>query len=172
MHNLKQKTCWFTGHRIIPSEHLSAVTAGTERRIRELIAKNDIQSFAVGGAIGYDTLAANILFHLRKTDFPQIQIILIYPFEGFQNCWSDEQKNAYSQMFPQYDKQICAAPAASKSAYLVRDRYLVDCSNVCIAYCTRRSGGTAYTVCCAQKNRLTIYNVYQELAAEKSAVFL
>lgn len=159
MCSLREKTCCFTGHRIIPKEHLKAITVCTERKIRELITKNGIQFFGVGGAIGYDTLAASILFRLKETDFPQIQVILVYPFEGFQNRWTDEQKDTYAQMLLQYDKRICVATIPTREAYLARDRRLVDESSICVAYCTRNSGGTAYTVRYAQKKGLTLYNL-------------
>ena len=113
----------------------------------------------LGGAIGYDTLAAKILFRLRETDFPQIKVILVYPFEGFTSRWSDEQRAEYARLLPQYDKAVCVAQRASREAYLERDRHLVDGSAYCIAYCTRNSGGTAYTLRYAMDKGVEIYNV-------------
>ena len=40
-----------------------------------------------------------------------------------------------------------------------RNRHLVDNSSLCIAYLTKESGGTAYTVNYARQNGLTIINV-------------
>lgn len=51
--NLKQKTCCFTGHRIIPEHDVDVITARTEIKIRELILHNGVRFFGVGGAIGY-----------------------------------------------------------------------------------------------------------------------
>lgn len=157
--NMKGQTCCFTGHRLIPSHELDTVTARTEIKIRELIVHNNVRFFGVGGAIGYDTLAAKILFRLRETDFPQIKIILVYPFDSFTARWNIEQKTEYALLLPQYDKTVCVAQSATKEAYLARDRHLVDCSAYCIAYCTRTTGGTAYTVRYAQEHRLQVYNI-------------
>ena len=40
-----------------------------------------------------------------------------------------------------------------------RDRYLVDDSSVCLAYLTRATGGTAYTVNYARRRGLRIVNI-------------
>lgn len=159
MMDMKEKTCCFTGHRIIPRDQYDTIAARTEIKIRELILKHGIRFFGVGGAIGYDTLAAQILFRLRDTDFPEIKVILVYPFEGFDSRWTDAQKETYTRMLPKYNKRVCVAPAASREAYLARDRHLVDNSSICVAYCTRNSGGTAYTVRYAHDKGLKIYNI-------------
>jgi len=153
----RAQTCCFTGHRTIRYDHEDIVAARTEIKIRELILKG-YRYFGVGGALGYDTLAAQILFRLRNTDFPQIRVILVYPFEGFTSRWTDEQKATYAGMLPRYDKTVCVAQEGSREAYLARDRWLVDNSSFCISYCTRRSGGTAYTVRYANRKGVSVYN--------------
>jgi uncharacterized phage-like protein YoqJ len=155
--DLRQRTCCFTGHRVIPEKDLPGILERTEQAVRRLIEQG-VVFFGVGGAIGYDTEAAKLLFRLRATDYPQIKVILVYPFEGFTGRWSDEQRAGYARLLPQYDKAVCVAHSASREAYLTRDRHLVDGSAYCIAYCTRDSGGTAYTLRYAQQEGLKIVN--------------
>lgn len=157
MADLRQRTCCFTGHRVIPEKDLPGILERTEQAVRRLIEQG-VVFFGVGGAIGYDTEAAKLLFRLRATDYPQIKVILVYPFEGFTGRWSDEQRAGYARLLPQYDKAVCVAHSASREAYLTRDRHLVDGSAYCIAYCTRDSGGTAYTLRYAQQEGLKIVN--------------
>ena len=161
---MREKTCCFTGHRIIQKDHYDVISVRTEILIRELVLKRGIRYFDVGGATGYDTLVAQILFRLRDTDFPDIKIIMVYPFEGFNSRWTDAQKETYARLLPKYDKRVCVAPAASREAYLARDRHLVDNSFICVAYCTRSSGGTAYTVRYAEHKGLEIHNVAEGIA--------
>ena len=159
MADLKQKTCCFTGHREISEKDLPGILRRTEQAVRRLIEQG-VVFFGVGGAIGYDTEAAKLLFRLRTTDYPQIKVILVYPFEGFTSRWNDGQRAEYAaRLLPQYDKTVCVAQRASREAYLERDRHLVDGSAYCIAYCTRNSGGTAYTLRYARQEGLKIYNV-------------
>lgn len=158
MVDLRQRTCCFTGHRVIPEKDLPGILKRTEQAVRQLI-EHGVVFFGVGGAIGYDTEAAKLLFRLRATDYPQIKVILVYPFDGFTSRWNDGQRAEYAaRLLPQYDKTVCVAQRASREAYLERDRHLVDGSAYCIAYCTRDSGGTAYTLRYAQQEGLKIYN--------------
>ncbi len=158
MLDLRPRTCCFTGHRIIPDKDLPRIMDRAEQTVRQLIEQG-IVFFGVGGAIGYDTEVAKLLFRLRATDYPQIKVILVYPFEGFTSRWNDKQRAEYARLLPQYDKAVCVAQRASREAYLTRDRHLVDGSAYCIAYCTRDSGGTAYTLRYARQEGLEIYNM-------------
>ena len=153
-------TCCFTGHRDIPRDQSETITARTELTIRKLMIVSGVKYFGVGGALGFDTLAAQILFRLRETDFPHIKVILVYPFDGFTSRWTDDQKDTYAWMLSKYDKCVCMSPVPSKEAYLARDRHLVDKSSHCIAYCTRDTGGTAYTIrYAANKGGVIIHNI-------------
>jgi len=151
--------CCFTGHRTIPKDKFDSIAIKTEIKIRELISAFGVCDFYVGGALGYDTLAAQILFRLRGTEFPHIKVILIYPFEGFTDGWTNEQKMIYTQMFDAFDDHICASPAPGAASYLARDRQLAERSMFCICCCARKTGGTAYTVRYAKKKGLQIYNI-------------
>ena len=156
---MREKTCCFTGHRIIRSDQMNIVSDRTENTIRELITEHGMRYFRVGGAQGYDTMVANILFRLRTTDFPDIQIILVYPFDGFTSRWTDAQRAVYNWMLPQYDKCVCVSPEGSREAFLVRDKHLVDNFSICIAYCIRNYGGTAYTIRYAQSKGIPVRNI-------------
>ena len=157
MGDLRQRTCCFTGHREIREKDLPGILERTEQVVRRLIEK-DVAFFGVGGAVGYDTEAAKLLFRLRATDYQHIKVILVYPFEGFTGRWSDAQRAEYSRLLPRYDKTVCVAQRASREAYLERDRHLVDSSAYCITYCTHNSGGTAYTVRYAHQQGVTVFN--------------
>ena len=107
-------------------------------------------------AVGYDTLAAQILFNLRDTICPQIKVILVYPFDGFTHFWTDAQRSLYAKLLPRYNKITQVSERNCPAAYLRRNRHLVDHSAYCICYCTRQTGGTAYTVQYARQMGLQI----------------
>lgn len=158
---MKEQTCCFTGHRTIPTDKMQEIIGKTEAKVRELI-RGGYRCFMVGGAIGYDTLAAELLFRLRDVEHMGIRVILAYPFNGYTAHWSEEQKATYERLLPLYDERICVAEAASRGAYLQRDRYMVDASSMCIAYCTRQTGGTAYTIRYATKKGVPVINVAED----------
>lgn len=154
----RKKTCCFTGHRRLPQEKYQQIVERTKAEIRRLIVEKDVCFFCVGGAAGYDALAAGILIELRA-EFPKIKIFLLYPFDGFTDDWRAEERLAYMQRFPLYDKVVCVCDRPGREAYFARNRGLVDCSAYCIAYCTRRRSGAGYTLRYAEKEGLDINNI-------------
>ncbi len=156
---MRDKTCCFTGHRDLPAELIPEIKERTEAVIRKIITTHGVCRFYVGGAIGYDTLAAEILFHLRDTEFPDITVVLAYPFEGFVSRWGAMEKERYNETLLRYNDRICVSQKPYRGVYFARDRYLVDQSAYCVAYCTRDTGGTAYTLRYARKKNLEITNL-------------
>ena len=158
MIDLRQQTCCFSGHRSIPQKDLPLILNRTEQIVCQLIHQG-ILFFGLGGAIGYDTEVTKLLFLLRAKEYPQIKIILVYPFEGFSLGWNEKQQVEYSRLFSLYDKTVCVATHAFRGAYLARNRHLVDHSSHCICYCTRTTGGTAYTMRYAAMHGVIVKNV-------------
>ena len=159
--NKRTQTCCFSGHRTIPSDQRSMVAAQTEQAIRDLITNRNIRFFGVGGAIGFDLLAAQILLNLRQTEFPWIKVILIYPFEGYQDLWTQSQRDQYVQIWHRFDKRVCASKEGSKEAFLARNRHMVDYASTLICYYNEKQfrSGTGQCVRYAQKQGLEIINI-------------
>ena len=159
MRDMRDKTCCFTGRRILPanSADFCSMLDRTETYVRKVLDCG-VTFFGVGGAIGYDTEAAKLLFRLRDSGFSQIKVILVYPFDGYMDRWTDKQRIEAHGLVTKYDKIVKVSEVASRGAYLRRDRHLVDCSAFCICYCNRTQGGTAYTVKYALERHLTVFN--------------
>ena len=154
---MKEQTCCLTGHRELPRD-----TDELVRRLTDAICgriEAGVRHFGVGGAVGFDTLAAEVLLNLRDTLYPQIRVIAVEPFDGFTSRWTDAQRARRQALLPRYDKRVCLLPRGSREAYLARDRYLVDNSAHCISYCNRTSGCTAYTVRYALRRGLYVENL-------------
>ena len=80
---MRGKTCCFTGHRDIAKSDVKLVMGRTEEHIKVLVRRG-VKYFGVGGALGYDTLAAKLLFWLRETELPNIKVILVTPSTATQ----------------------------------------------------------------------------------------
>ena len=160
----KMETCCFTGHRDIPPGLIPSLTEVVKGQIKALFSQGVIY-YGVGGAVGFDTLAAEVLFELR-VEHPQIKVILVYPFNGFDSRWQEGQRTRYRALLPKYDKRVCVSQTPGRDAYLMRDRHLVDCSAHCIAFCSRSYGGTAYTMRYAKKNGRQVYNLAERIACQ------
>ena len=160
---MKEKICSFTGHRVLPEKKLPEIRQETQKLAEQLMIQG-VQCFRVGGAVGYDTLAAEVLFELRER-YPKIRVELFYPFDGFTASWQEEQLKTYERLLPHYDKVVCVCKASVRPAYayLKRDRVMVDGADYLIAYCVKKSGGTAYTVRYAEKCGCEVWKVIAKI---------
>ena len=165
----REQTCCFVGHKDIPPGEQLKILVRVEHRLIPLIQQG-VTYFGIGGSLGFDTLMADMLISL-KAAHPRIRIIEVLPFEGYRSKWSLEQQRHAEKIDKQVDKIVYAAKEPSRGIHLARNRHLVDGSKYCICYCTRPTGGTAYTVKYALKKGLTVYNAssfdVNELLLEK-----
>ena len=126
-------------------------------RLKEVV-NSAIQSgyrcFITGGAIGFDTLSAQTVLnakqeHKRK----KIKLILAIPCPEQADDWE------YKRIRTLADSVVYVSTHNKKGCIHKRNRYMVDNSSLCIAYMTRQSDGTAYTVKYARENNKKICNV-------------
>lgn len=150
------KTCCFTGHTIIPPGEESKILIRVRHRLIPLI-QSGVTYFGVGGALGFDTMMADLLLELKKEN-SRMRIIEVLPFGGYRAKWAPEQQLHAKNLDRQMDKIVYLSKEPSRGAYLARDRHLVDGSRYCICYCNKPTGGTAFTVKYALERGLTVYN--------------
>ena len=134
---MREKTCCFTGHRELPFLARRRIAAKLEKAVVAQIDRG-IRFFGAGGALGFDTLAAQTVLKLKK-EYPDIKLILVLPCLTQARGWPAEDVEEYERIKPK--------------------RHLVDNSSVCICYLTKKDGGTAYTVNYARERGLEIVNV-------------
>lgn len=158
---MKGKTCCFTGHRNIPeSEYI-----GLKKALRELVgilAKRGIIYFGCGGARGFDLLAAETVLEMKRF-YPDIKLIMVYPFKNQTQFWSRKDTEAYNTIKAQADKQVYISDEYTNSCMMMRNRHLVNNSRYCICYFTGINSGTENTVCYAARHGLTIINLAENL---------
>ena len=155
--NQREKTCCFTGHRNIPVGEYQNI----KRRLRETIkalAERDVIYYGAGGALGFDTLAAQTVLNLKKR-YPNIKLILVLPCLSQTRGWPTKDVEEYERIKTQADKVVYTSQQYTKGCMFKRNRHLVDNSGVCVCYLTRDSGGTAYTVDYAEKQGLEVINL-------------
>lgn len=149
--------CCFTGHRSIPFEQVDKLLDILDGTVNKLI-KNGVTTFRTGGAIGFDTIAALKIIE-KKRVFPELRLELYLPCPEQSKKWTDYNKKAYDYVISQADKIIYTSQSYFKGCMLHRDRVMVDGSDFCVAYCTKASGGTAYTLDYAKKQGVKAFNL-------------
>ena len=154
---MKEKTCCFTGHRRIPEKDYAVIKEGLEKIILELYNKG-IRFFEAGGALGFDTLAAESVLRLRES-CPELRLILVLPCLDQTKGWKAGDVERYEEIKRQADKTVYTGQEYTPGCMHTRNRRLVDDSSVCVCYQTRSRGGTAYTVDYAKKKGLKAINL-------------
>lgn len=155
----KDKTCCFTGHREIPLLDLSRITRKTRETVLSLYSRG-VRYFGAGGAIGFDTIAAETVLELRETLCPEIKLILVLPCRDQTRGWKNERDlRRYAECLRLADKVVYTSDEYHRGCMHKRNRHLVDQSAYCIAYLTKPSGGTAYTVDYAEQRGLVILKI-------------
>lgn len=142
--NMRAQTCCFTGHRHIAQDEKQEVKRQLERVLRSLIGEG-IRYFGSGGARGFDLMAADVVLQFKK-EFPHIRLIMVLPCRDQTRGWRWEDIRHYESILSQADKVVYVQEKYSPGCMQKRNRHLVEYSSVCVAYCTRDTGGTAYTI--------------------------
>ena len=156
----KAITCCFTGHRQISPEIMTTLATELKSVLLQLIG-DGFRFFCAGGALGFDTLAAETVLHL-KMQYPKIRLILVLPCYEQTRGWKSEDVRRYEAIRQKADKVIYIAEHYTRGCMHLRNRYLVDYSAVCVAYCMRPTGGSAYTMAYARRQGVPVIRLGME----------
>ncbi len=153
----KDNCCCFTGHRIIKKEHIDILPHKLSSVIEEL-ASQGVCDFVTGGALGFDTLAAEAVLKARDKN-PLLRLILALPCQNQTKGWKAFDKTKYESIKAQADKVIYVSKEYTPDCMHKRNRFMIDNCASCIFYMTLPRGGTAYTVRYALENNTKMHNI-------------
>jgi uncharacterized phage-like protein YoqJ len=165
----RAKSCCFTGHRpnALPAlgkenaEEMQALLILLDRAIVRAL-EDGITDFYVGGAQGFDMLAAEAVLRCRESD-PTLCLRLALPGRDQADGWRERDRARYDEILSCSASVWYAADCWSQESMRRRNRYLVDHSGRCIAYLRRMRGGTLYTVHYALENGIPVDNLAERM---------
>lgn len=155
------KACSFTGHRRIEPQHLGKIDDLLDRAIA-YVYREGCRRFYVGGAVGFDTLAARRIILFRMSH-PDVELHVIVPCRNQCDGWSAHQIGMYEYTLSAADSVEYLSEVYTSDCMRRRNQRLVDLADVVIAYVCRYSSGAAQTVRFAVKAGKTVYNLYPTL---------
>ena len=156
-------TCCFTGHRRMPGgERGEKILALLMKTLRSL-ARKGVCEFRAGGAIGFDTLAALAVLELKE-EFKDVRLVLVLPCRDQEKGWNEQDRAIYREILSRADEVVCLREYYVRGCMHERNRALVNGADVCLAYCTEETGGTAYTVDYANKKGIRVINLAEYLS--------
>ncbi len=156
---MKEKTCCFTGHRQIAPEKFIYVKHRLISVIDELVI-GGITDFCTGGALGFDTVAAQTVLEAKKR-YGDIKLHLVLPCPQQADSWSAVNREIYEDIMKSADSVTYMSEHYTRFCMQLRNRQMVEQSSICISYLEKETGGTAYTVKYAAKQGLKIINIIE-----------
>ena len=165
----RARGCCFTGHRpdALPAfgnEETEEMQALSYLLIRAVDAavEDGVTEFYIGGAQGFDTLAAECVLR-AKEQHPALSLHLALPGRNQTSGWNARDKTRYHAILDAANEVWYAAELCSPESMRRRNRYLVDQAGRCIAYLRRMRGGTLYTVNYALDSGIPVDNLAERM---------
>jgi uncharacterized phage-like protein YoqJ len=152
------RTVCFTGHRSIPYANAARLPDLLGQVISRLCERG-ATTFRAGGAMGFDTVAALKVLDMKEK-YPGIRLELILPCRNQTERWDEVSRRTYEYILKNADSHRFLFDTYFDGCMLERDRRLVEGSDVCVAYCTRSRGGTAYTFSLALRSGMEVINLH------------
>lgn len=148
--------CCFTGHRTLPPQ-AAALTEKLDRTLLWLY-REGVREFRTGGARGFDTLAALRVLTFRESH-PDCRLALFLPCGDQSSNWETREQLVYDWIREKADTVTVLFERYCPECMHMRNRALVNGSDICVAFLTQNSGGTLYTCSYALKQGVRLYNL-------------
>ncbi len=156
---LRPFTVCLFGHRCI--EEPAQVEDRLRAVIEEIIDSHECVEILVGREGEFDLLASSLIKDIkRRKDCHHCSLTLVMPYLKVDFLNNQQGYEDY------YDTvELCEEASAThpKSAIKVRNRYMVDRSDLCIFYVKTRSGGAYQTMRYARSKDKRVINLGEEL---------
>lgn len=155
--NDKRKICCFTGHRQIPPENKYKLRVSVEETINMLLDEG-VSIYISGGALGFDLMAARAVLR-AKEKHPQVQLIMAIPCRDQHVRWCLDDRREYEEILKNADEIYCLNDKYCTGCMHQRNRFMVEQSEICVAFYNGGSGGTAHTLGLANDLGLRVINL-------------
>lgn len=149
------RTVSLFGHRIMSDP--SAIYKALTKEVEDLIRSNEYVEFLVGRSGDFDIMAASVIRAVRdKLDYGNCSMVLVLP------NMTKEYRDNKASFESYYDSvEICdkAAAAHFKAHLQVRNREMVDRSDLVICCVERKDGGAYQAMKYAENRKIEVRNL-------------
>lgn len=154
----RETTCMFTGHRILDRGFRFERLYKT---VVKLIEKRGVDTFIAGGAMGFDTYAAQAVLKAKESGY-NVQLHLYLPCNNQTEKWAQAHIIKYNEILERADYIDLVDKPYFDGCMKKRNYKMVDNASFCLCYFNGKSSGTAQTVKYAISRGLEIGNLYRE----------
>lgn len=146
-------TCTFTGHRTIGEKDRILLKEKLDLTLAAL-ADGGVKRFICGGALGFDTLAAQAVIRLKEKKDVFFELAL--PCGDQASRWGEKQRAEYERIRRYADRVNVLFDKYVTGCMQFRDAFMVDNSDILVSYYRGKPGGTQYTYMYAENRGLKI----------------
>lgn len=156
------RSACFTGHRELQED--SSILS---RRLYDVIERSitaGLTDFYIGGAIGFDTVAALTVLKLReKHPLIKLHLVLPCPLEEQSKYWSDSDRRQLSDIILATNTTEIVCPHYTNDCMRIRNSRLVEYADICFCYYDPNNtrSGTGQTVRMAQRKGVEVVNLFR-----------
>ena len=156
--------CSFTGHRNISPAHSRLIEDMIDRAI-DYAYRQGCRVFCTGGAVGFDTIAAQRVLYFRMSH-SDTYLSLMLPCLDQTRMWSPEQKKSYNYILSRADSVEYVSDVYTSDCMRRRNLRLAERCEIMIAYVGHSHSGAAQTMRMAKERGKRVYNIYPALDKE------
>lgn len=159
----KEFSCFFTGHRKMPQARINEVKTILKIKIKNLIEDKGVENFIAGGALWFDTIAAETVIELKE-EYPHIKLYLYLPCYDQSKLWRAEDRFKWRMMMSKVDGYKYITEGTYTDDCMQKRNYkMVDDADYGLAYCVIGKSGTGMTISYAEQGGKIIDNIADEI---------
>lgn len=149
-------TVCFFGHRQV--DDFQSAEQAVESFIEVLLKEHEYVEFLVGRDGEFDQIVSSAVLRCKnRMDSANCSLIWIMPYLKADYVNDIDSYDSYYDSVEVCEKSALAHP---KSAIQIRNKVMVDRSDLCVFYITRKSGGAYQTLRYAEKTGANAINLY------------
>jgi len=159
----KSETCFFSGHRIMEKKEIALAKSLLREEILNRINEG-VTRFIVGGAIGFDAMAAEAVIDIRN-DYDEIRLCLYLPCKNHFARWNEAEQERFFEISENADEiKYITEGTYFPGCMRKRNSAMISDSDCGIVYLTKRiNSGSAQTVKFAKEKGIPFVNIVDEM---------
>lgn len=138
------------------------------RQFRRLYRKRGVRRFYIGGAIGVNLWAGELLLKLKEEPgYEDLELVVILPFPGHDAKWDVRSRKRLEYLIQHSTEHLTAGTEDCRESYISQNRYLVDHAQYLVAVSgehREQETGSFQVTAYAQEKGLEIIYIHPDTA--------